>query len=143
MGLETRFQSLYESRLAVVFTLVAPKARDGATRPNGQPTLLPTFRLASTSCFGAPQVDQCAVPGQERGWGDGEDLGPPGPRNQGGEVGEPGPVRPFIAVAGDLSAQHCILVPRHQNLRHHCAIAACRRPEHTEHPVIKQIGHTQ
>jgi hypothetical protein len=54
--------------------------------------------------------DERAVPGQERGGCDREDLGPAVARQQSGHRGQPHPVGRCGAEPGDLAAQHGVLV---------------------------------
>jgi hypothetical protein len=61
--------------------------------------------------------DEFAVPGQQRGGGDREDLGPAAARYQVGERGEPQAVGWFVAHARDVSAQDRVLLPQHQQFR--------------------------
>jgi hypothetical protein len=61
--------------------------------------------------------DEFAVPGQQRGRGDREDLCPAAARYQARESGEPQAVGCFVAHERDVPAQDRVLVPQHQQLR--------------------------
>jgi hypothetical protein len=55
--------------------------------------------------------DQLAVPSQDRGRSDREDLGPAATWHEPGQRGQPCPVDGPVANPGDLSVQHGVLVP--------------------------------
>ncbi len=58
--------------------------------------------------------NELAVPDQDRGGRDREDLGPAAMRQQPGQAGQPHPVGRRVAHPGDLSAQHGVLVAQDQ-----------------------------
>ena len=58
--------------------------------------------------------DQPPVPGEYCRRGHGEHHGPPLPGDQPGQGREPQPVGWLVAGTADLSTQHCVLVPEHQ-----------------------------
>lgn len=60
--------------------------------------------------------DESPVPGQQCGGGDREGLAPALARDQPRERGEPDPVGGLVADPGDLTPQHCVLVPRREKL---------------------------
>jgi hypothetical protein len=74
-----------------------------------------TSRPAACAVVPLPR-DQPAVPGQDRGRGDREDLGPAATRQQPGQRSQPRPIRGRVADPRDLPAQHSVLVPQHQQL---------------------------
>lgn len=60
--------------------------------------------------------DELAVPGQQCGGGDREGLAPALARDEPRERGEPDPVCGLVADAGDLTAQHRVLMPQREDL---------------------------
>ncbi len=84
-----------------------------------------TARLALAAGVVLPR-GQLAVPGQERCWRNGEDIGPVPAGEKPGQRGEPHPVSRLVPHAPGVAAQHRVLVPEHQQL-------SCLRPIPAEH----------
>src|ERR1022692_752816 len=58
---------------------------------------------------------QSVVPGQQRRWRDGEDLGPAPAGEQPGQRGEPQPVGWLVPHPADVAVQYRVLVPEYQH----------------------------
>ena len=71
-----------------------------------------TARLASAAGVVLPR-GQLAVPGQERCWRHGEDIGPAPAGEKPGQRGEPHPVSRLVPHAPGAAAQQRVLVPEH------------------------------
>ena len=75
---------------------------------------------------------ETAVPGQQRRWGHGEDLRPAPARDEPGERSGPGPVGGVISHPAGVPAQHCILVPEHQQPGVLCPVPPERQDNQAE-----------
>ena len=73
-------------------------------RPSGTPT----GRVVPSAC------DQLSVPGEQRRRGHREHLAPSAPGDQPGQGREPQPVARLVADPPDLTAQHRVLMPEHE-----------------------------
>jgi len=77
---------------------------------------------------------QPAVPGQQRRWRHGEDLGPAPARHEPRQRGEPGPVARLIPHPARVPPQYRILMPEHQQLSILRQVAAEHQDGQAEHP---------
>ena len=73
-------------------------------RPSGTPT----GRVVPSAC------DQLSVPGEQRRRGHREHLAPSAPGDQPGQGRKPQPVARLVADPPDLTAQHRVLMPEHE-----------------------------
>ena len=87
-----------------------------------------------------PLRGQSVVPGQQRRWRDGEDLGPAPAGQEPGQRGEAHPVGRLVSHPADVAAQHRVLMPEHQQLSGFRSVAAERQDSHTEEPARQQVG---
>jgi hypothetical protein len=97
------------------FALHAPVAPGGVLGGHAHHEVLDGccggWTSGSAACGVVPlSGDQPAVPGQDRGRSDREDLGPAPTWHQPGQGGQSHPVSRRVAHPSDLSAQHSVLV---------------------------------
>ena len=87
-----------------------------ASLPDWPHKSTPALALDEDAHTGTVQLpgDQFAVPGQQRRGCHREDPGPLPPRDEWGQRGEPGPVGRLVTYPAGVPAQHCVLVPEHQ-----------------------------
>ena len=78
---------------------------------------------------------QLAVPGQQRRWRDGEDLGPAVAGYEPGQRGEPYPVGRLVTHPADVAAQHRVLVPEYQQFSILCQVRAGHQNGQAEYPA--------
>jgi hypothetical protein len=76
----------------------------------GRPSRTPPARIIPSTC------DQPPVPGEQRRRCHGEHLCPATPGDQPGQCRTPQPVARLVADPADLTAQHRVLMPQHQQL---------------------------
>jgi hypothetical protein len=82
---------------------------------------------------------QSAVPGQQRRWRHGEDLGPAPARYKPRQRGEPGPVGRLVPHPADVPPQYRVLMPEHEQLSILRQVAAERQDGQAEHPAREQV----
>jgi len=87
-----------------------------------------------------PLRGQSVVPGQQRRWHDGEDLGPAPAGQEPGQRGEAHPVGRLVSHPADVAAQHRVLMPEHQQLSGFRSVAAERQDSHSEELARQQVG---
>ena len=78
------------------------------------------------------------MPG-EQGAGCHDPVQPKAPGQQPCQRGDHGAVGPVRLRAGDLTAQHCDLVPQHQDLRVFHGVSPRQEREPAEHPDHEQV----
>ena len=82
---------------------------------------------------------QPAVPGQQRRWRHGKDLGPAPARHKPRQRREPGPVGWLVPHPVGLPPQYRVLMPEHQQLSILRQVTAERQDGQAEHPARKQV----
>jgi hypothetical protein len=82
---------------------------------------------------------QSAVPGQQRRWRHGEDLRPAPSGEEPRQRREPYPVGQVVPDPADVAAEHCVLVPEHQQLSSLCPVVAEHQRSRTEDPARQQV----
>ena len=82
---------------------------------------------------------QPAVPGQQRRWRHGKDIGPAPARYKPRQRGEPGPVGRLIPHPSDVPPQYRVLMPEHQQLSILRQATAEHQHGQAEHPPREQV----
>jgi len=72
-----------------------------------------------------------------------EDPGPPPPRDEQGQRGEPGPVGGVVPHPAGVPAQYCVLVPKHQKLGVLRAVPAGHQHNQPEQPAHQPVSDLQ
>jgi hypothetical protein len=83
--------------------------------------------------------DQSAVPGHDGGGSDREDLCPAATWHEPGEGSEPHPVDGPVVHPSDLSAQHGVLVPQHQQLSILAQVSPHQHGAQTQQPAHEPV----
>jgi len=99
----------------------------------GRPGFAPFARVVVLS-------GQSVVPGQQRRWRDGEDLGPAPAGEQPGQRSEPQPVGWLVPHPADVAVQYSVLVPEYQQLSGLGTVAAEDQDDDAEYPAYQQVG---
>ncbi len=100
-------------------------------RPGLRRVLVSYFRATSLRC-------QTSTVGCHR-----EDPGPQPPRDELGQRGEPGPVGGLVPDPTGVPPQHCVLVPKHQQLSVFRAVAARQQHHQPKQPAHQQVNDLQ
>ena len=115
---------------------VHPTISPGRVIPREPQDQVPDFRAGAGASWpawiGPGARDKAAVPGQQRARRD-EPVAPQR-RQQPGQRGQHCAVGPVRFRPGDLTPQHCHLVPQDQDLRVLGPLAAAQQHEPAEHP---------
>jgi hypothetical protein len=82
---------------------------------------------------------QPAVPGQQRRWRHGDDLGPAPARHKPRQGGEPGPVGRLVPHPAGVPPPYRVLVPEHEQLSILRPVTAEHQDSQAEHPARKQV----
>ena len=82
---------------------------------------------------------QLAVPGQERCWRHGEDIGPAPAGEKPGQRSEPHPVSRLVPHTPGIAAQHRVLVPEHQQLSFLRPVPAEHQDSQAEYLTNQQV----
>ena len=130
-----------EFRQLAVDPAVSPQRilpRQPDNKASDAPDYRRTARLALAAGVVLPR-GQLAVPGQERCWRHGEDLGPAPAGEKPGQRGEPHPVSRLVPHTAGVAAQHRVLVPEHQQLSFLRPVPAEHQDSQAEYPANQQV----